>query len=232
MTAIGSRTVHWEDWQDALMRKMAAEGEAASKISKALGNRTRSAVCGRCHRMGIKLLGNNGGAKSISGRRGARKAKSEGLGFFAQKREPKQKPRPKPEPPRNDSVRIEAIGAAVERINWTPLNARSAGIANAVASAVAVQIEKGDPMTKGEVPQTAKPWIYRLFGECAFPVGGGGEATLSCCKPVRRDRFGNALGEYCQDCHDRMRQPAIGRFSDKSIHRDAKWAVRIERRAA
>lgn len=29
-------------------------------------------------------------------------------------------------------------------------------------------------------------WLTRGFGECAFPVGGEGEAILSCCQPARR----------------------------------------------
>lgn len=30
----------------------------------------------------------------------------------------------------------------------------------------------------------ARPWITRGFGECAFPVGGEGADTLSCCLPT------------------------------------------------
>lgn len=31
------------------------------------------------------------------------------------------------------------------------------------------------------VPPTARPWLERRFGECAFPVAGLGADTLSCC---------------------------------------------------
>jgi GcrA cell cycle regulator len=30
-----------------------------------------------------------------------------------------------------------------------------------------------------------RSWLSRDFGECAFPVGGQGDALLSCCAPVR-----------------------------------------------
>lgn len=35
-------------------------------------------------------------------------------------------------------------------------------------------------------------WVTRRFGECAFPVGGEGADTLSCCLPEVRDGRG-----YC-----------------------------------
>jgi GcrA cell cycle regulator len=31
----------------------------------------------------------------------------------------------------------------------------------------------------------ARPWLSREAGECAFPVGGDGEALLSCCAVVK-----------------------------------------------
>jgi hypothetical protein len=33
-----------------------------------------------------------------------------------------------------------------------------------------------------------RPWVLRAFGECAFPVAGYGEGTLSCCDPVEPGR--------------------------------------------
>ena len=41
------------------------------------------------------------------------------------------------------------------------------------------------------VGSTPRPWVQRAYGECCFPVGGGGADTLSCCLPVVR------TGLYC-----------------------------------
>lgn len=46
---------------------------------------------------------------------------------------------------------------------------------------------------------TPRPWQTRKWNECAWPVGGQGEQTLSCCAPVMR-----APGApYCE-AHCRM----------------------------
>lgn len=47
----------------------------------------------------------------------------------------------------------------------------------------------------------ARPWLERAQGECAFPVGGEGAATLSCCRPVAR-------GDYCAAHRRVMFRPA------------------------
>lgn len=41
-----------------------------------------------------------------------------------------------------------------------------------------------------EVPSTARPWLEREFGQCAFPVCGDGADVWSCCGPV-------TSGSYC-----------------------------------
>lgn len=33
-----------------------------------------------------------------------------------------------------------------------------------------------------------KPWLERAFGECAWPVGGEGADTISCCLPAMLGR--------------------------------------------
>jgi GcrA cell cycle regulator len=38
-------------------------------------------------------------------------------------------------------------------------------------------------------------WLSRAFGECAFPVGGDGDALMSCCAPVK------ARSAYCATHH-------------------------------
>jgi hypothetical protein len=44
----------------------------------------------------------------------------------------------------------------------------------------------------------ARPWITRNFGECAFPIGEGGD-LLSCCAPTERN--------YCMECEAVMFNP-------------------------
>lgn len=41
---------------------------------------------------------------------------------------------------------------------------------------------------------TARPWITRTYGECAFPVGGHGADTLSCCAPCGGETYCEAHG--------------------------------------
>lgn len=45
------------------------------------------------------------------------------------------------------------------------------------------------------------PWLTRLKGECAYPVGGEGMATRSCCNPC-------GAGAYCPAHAAAMRGPA------------------------
>lgn len=40
---------------------------------------------------------------------------------------------------------------------------------------------------------TARPWITRVFGECAFPVAGENADVMSCCGEV------GGGGSYCED---------------------------------
>jgi GcrA cell cycle regulator len=41
----------------------------------------------------------------------------------------------------------------------------------------------------------ARPWLSREVGECAFPVGGEGEALMSCCAQTR------SRSVYCEAHH-------------------------------
>jgi len=54
------------------------------------------------------------------------------------------------------------------------------------------------------VPATAKPWLERDFGECAFPVAGEGADTFSCCQPIHRNG-------YCADHVAVMFEPRTAR---------------------
>lgn len=42
------------------------------------------------------------------------------------------------------------------------------------------------PIPVGEVPATARPWLERALGQCAYPVAGEGADTWSCCAPTDR----------------------------------------------
>ena len=42
-----------------------------------------------------------------------------------------------------------------------------------------------------KLPPTARPWIERGPGACAFPVAGEGTDIVSCCQP-------RAVGAYCR----------------------------------
>jgi hypothetical protein len=57
------------------------------------------------------------------------------------------------------------------------------------------------------VAHAPRPWLTRLKGECAYPVGGEGGATRSCCNPC-----GSAL--YCFRHARAMRGPAIPSVAD------------------
>lgn len=53
------------------------------------------------------------------------------------------------------------------------------------------------------LPGTApRLWLTREFGECAFPVGGEGEALVSCCAPAAR------RSAYCAAHHAIVFKPA------------------------
>lgn len=60
----------WTDKDDAIIKRMAAEGATATTIGKFFGT-SRNAVIGRAHRRGITLLGSN--SKSVAQRRAGRK---------------------------------------------------------------------------------------------------------------------------------------------------------------
>lgn len=48
---------------------------------------------------------------------------------------------------------------------------------------------------------TAKPWLVRAFGECAYPVSGDGADAYSCCATVKGG------SPYCQEHFDLMYAP-------------------------
>lgn len=66
------------------------------------------------------------------------------------------------------------------------------------------------------IPLSAKPWMEREPGECAFPVGGRGEATLSCCARTIPGK------PYCSHHFARMYRPPEGLLSDSAMAQAAK----------
>ena len=57
------------------------------------------------------------------------------------------------------------------------------------------------------IAHAPRPWLTRLTGECAYPVGGEGWRTRSCCNPC-----GPAL--YCLQHARAMRGPPIPPVAD------------------
>jgi hypothetical protein len=76
----------------------------------------------------------------------------------------------------------------------------------------------------GALPGTEpRPWLSREAGECAFPVGGDGEAVLSCCGPAE------GRSAYCAAHHRIVFRP-IGQAARTAEQR--RWAEAVERWAA
>lgn len=59
-----------------------------------------------------------------------------------------------------------------------------------------------------------RPWTTRKPGECAFPVGGMGADTLSCCAPTGRT---GDVWQYCPVHLAVMTQRAVGGWSNEGI---------------
>ncbi len=66
------------------------------------------------------------------------------------------------------------------------------------------------PSRRPEVAHAPRPWLSRLKGECAFPVGGAGVATLSCCNPC-------GAATYCQPHSAAMRGPPVSSVADLEL---------------
>jgi GcrA cell cycle regulator len=119
------------------LSELVIQGLTAGQICNALGAASRSAVCGKIFRLGLRS--------------------SEG-----------------PSKPRLPGRKVAK--AARERVPRAPRPVVTKGTDYAA------------PILH-VVPDTAKPWLERQFGECAFPVCGEGADTFSCCAPTE--------GTYC-----------------------------------
>lgn len=82
-----------------------------------------------------------------------------------------------------------------------PKITRAVGRGNAAGSRAALSIGQRKTATGGDyaidltptgvLSPYARPWIERKAEQCAFPVGGSGADTMSCCNPT-------AGGTYCE----------------------------------
>lgn len=61
------------------------------------------------------------------------------------------------------------------------------------------------------IASAPRPWLTRASGECAFPVGGRGWTTRSCCNPC-------GAATYCPAHAGVMRGPAAPPIAD--VERD------------
>lgn len=68
-----------------------------------------------------------------------------------------------------------------------------------------------------QIPNLPRPWITRKAFECAFPVGGEGADTLSCCNPCPGAR-------YCAD-HAAIMFGPPGLEGSKLMRSLKRWAA-------
>jgi len=65
-----------------------------------------------------------------------------------------------------------------------------------------------------------RPWLSRNFGECAFPVDGESDRTVSCCGPVQ------ANSAYCPAHHGVVFRP---RSAGARAAEQRRWARMVDR---
>jgi GcrA cell cycle regulator len=148
------------------------EGKSGSEIAKALGLRSRSAVLSKARRLNLPN-------RDVAECNRVRAAKR-----------PKGPPKPRPKKRHNNFASINSA----RRKAKAELIIVGCSAAEEPAPPPKV-IDKEDAFNP--LPgSTPKPWTEREFGECAWPVGGEGAETLSCCQKVSK-------GSWCID-HARL----------------------------
>lgn len=178
----------WTDAENATLRRMAADGISGGEIALALG-RTRSSVSGRARRMGVRLMSNVGGAElaaRIASRASTKTVK-------ARARAPAK---PSARKLRDGGTRTPGASPQV----LAAIKGRS-GLGRVGPVLEPLPIPLPAPASRS----APRPWVSRRIGECAYPVGGEGADTLSCCAPVARSC-------YCAEHAARMfqaEQPSI-----------------------
>ena len=102
----------------------------------------------------------------------------------------------------NRAREIRSISSAV-RAEKSPVRKRVANWSISKVPAPA-DVQLYVPKTH-TVPPTAKHWLQRSFGECAFPVDGAGVDLVSCCRKGWRTTPDAAA--YCTEHRAVMYQP-------------------------
>lgn len=143
----------WTEERTAELIRLWTEGKSGTEIKNILGAVSRSAVIGKVHRLKLPKRPENDRAL---GRINGK------IGLAKQRRE-QQLARPK-----------RATGRGSTN--------------NALAHNIHRKLKRRRDPAEAHAPilldvTNARPWIERKTGECAYPVGGQGADTLSCCAP-------------------------------------------------
>ena len=109
----------WTDAEKAQVAHFAALGMSGGDIASRFEGRTRSSVCGLVKRMGVKLLGPNGGNTSRKGKKRAPRKPSNVIPFPKQARVVAVSKAPPPKP-----VKLSVVSSNVELMvaDWLAKN--------------------------------------------------------------------------------------------------------------
>lgn len=219
---------HWSDDRIAQLKKLWAENLSGDEIAAIMGAPSRSSILGKVRR--LKL--NRAPIKPEKPRKSVTKPTSLPPTFWTPEREEKLRGWRAEGLSGVDIAKLfgwqvtrRAVAAKCWRMGLEPVLSNSGKPKAAkVSSFAAVNIMRKaatpvgndyDNMKPDTAPAGAKPWLQRGFGECAYPVGGLGADTLSCCLPV-------AVKAYCASHAAAMFTPGT----------TAKELIRATRRAA
>lgn len=187
----------WTEEREAALIRLWDDGACAREVARTLGAASRSAICGKVAR--LRQEGRITRPMETARTRGA-------------------------------SVRagMRAVGRARAVAPPKPAKPRLIVLGH---GAVAVASEPAPPRVPFNQPafeplpgSTPKPWTERAFGECAWPVGGDGDAMLSCCNPV-------AARGWCSQ-HDAAERDRARRQHKKPIQTPSELARSLRRYVA
>lgn len=150
----------WNESNIATLKTLWREGFSAGEIAKKLGIRSRSAVIGKVHRMGLTALGRLPAAKPPGGRKG-------GL-------PPGRAPRPAKAPP-----------VARDARQGTSAHNRTRAMREPGYTQPSAHLDRVKAMQPGPF---ARAWETRRPGECAWPHGER-YAVQSCCAPCEGSTY-------------------------------------------
>jgi hypothetical protein len=167
----------WTDERVAKLRELHPQGLPYSNLASALNllpgpTLTRNSISGKCDRLGLSVTAEQ---RSINQR-------ASGVRYSqARRAERQERPKAKPKPPKPRTARMNIHPSNIVRSRNSRIH---------------------DPGLREKPPVIdythARPWIERKPGQCAFPIGTGGD-LLSCCAPTERT--------YCRACETVMYQP-------------------------